>query len=341
MKAVALIALTCLALTACGGDDNPSTGSGSGSSNNGGSGGTGSTGSGGNGSGGSGGSGGSTLTWRYEATTPASDGPSFLTLLNSEGAKGYRYLGDYYYDASNGGSRSIFVNDGTAPTYTYQLQSAPGDWATFLNQASTQGTNGYRYEGPLAYGYLYRKDGGSSATYTYATATLPASQDAFVTQANGQGQSGYWFVGPMMVGSAQANLYMKNNASGSTYTYDALIPPTGVNDFIAQANSEGAKGYRVKGGMSFGPANPTGAINVAWVYVKDQTQSPTFTYQSAAIQSTGAGFVQQSNNYGAQGSAYLGDLALGTTTPVMASFYLKPTNCTGFLCTTLNPLTQN
>ncbi|RQS19270.1 hypothetical protein DIE03_34885, partial [Burkholderia sp. Bp8992] len=332
-----------------GGDDNssPASSGGSGTSNNGGSGGTGGTGgsgSGGTGSGGnggSGGSGGSTLTWRYEAQPVAADKASFLTLVNNEGAKGYRYLGDYFYNASSGGSQSIFVNDGTAQTYTYQLQTAPADMASFVNAANAQGASGYRYEGPLTYGDLYRKDGGSSATYTYATATLPTSQDAFVTQANGQGHSGYWFVGPMMVGSAQANLYMKNNASGSTYTYDALTPPAGVDDFIAQANSEGAKGYRAKGEMSFGPANPTGAINVAWIYVKDQTQSPTFTYQSATIQSTGANFVQQANTFGAQGAAYLSDIALGVSSPVMASYYFTPKNCTGFLCTTLNPLTQN
>ena len=58
--------------------------------------------------------------------------------------------------------------------------------------------------------------------------------------------------------------------------------------------------------MAFGTA-------ISWVYVKDQTQSPTFTYQSAAIQSTGASFVQQANGFGAQGSAYLSDIALGTT----------------------------
>ncbi|KVK80138.1 hypothetical protein WS90_02030 [Burkholderia cepacia] len=332
MKAVALIALTCLALTACGGgDDNssPAASGGSGTSNNGGTGGTG-----GSGSGGSGGSGGSTMTWRYDAQPTAADQASFLTLLNSEGAKGYRYLGDYYYNASSGGSRSIFVNDGTAQTYTYQLQSTPGDWTTFLDQANTQGANGYRYEGPLTYGYLYRKDGGSSATYTYTTTGLPADPNAFLTQANGQGQSGYWFLGPMVIGSVQANVYMKNNASSATYTYDALVPTTSVSDFIAQANSEGAKGYRAKGGMLFGST-------ISWVYVKDQTQSPTFTYQSAAIQSTGASFVQQSNTFGAHGAAYLSDLALGVSTPVMASFYFKPANCSGFLCTTLNPLTQN
>ncbi|MEN8514375.1 hypothetical protein [Burkholderia sp. RS02] len=340
MKAVALIALTCLALTACGGDNNSSSassGSGSGTSNNGGSGGTGGTGSGGTGSGGSGGSsgsGGSMLTLRYDAQPTAADQAGFLTLLNSEGAKGYRYLGDYFYNASNGGSRSIFVSDGTAQTYTYQLQSTPADMTGFVSQANAQGASGYRFEGPLTYGYLYRKDGGSSATYTYATTGLPADTNAFLAQANGQGQSGYWFVGPMMVGSVQANVYMKNNASNSTYTYNALVPTSNVGDFIAQANSEGAKGYRAKGGMLFGST-------ISWVYVKDQTQSPTFTYQSAAIQATGAGFVRQSNDFGAQGSAYLGDLALGTTTPVMASFYFKPANCTGFLCTTLNPLTQN
>ncbi|WP_446901028.1 hypothetical protein [Burkholderia sp. YIM B11467] len=334
MKVAALIALTCLALTACGGDDASSpaaSGGGSGTSNNGG---TGGTGSGGTGTGGSGGSGGSTLTLRYDAQPTAADQASFLTLLNSEGAKGYRYLGDYFYNASSGGSRSIFVSDGTVQTYTYQLQATPADMPGFVSQANTQGASGYRYEGPLTYGYLYRKDGGSSATYTYTTTGLPADPNAFLTQANGQGQSGYWFLGPMAVGSVQANVYMKNNASSATYTYDALVPTTTVSDFIAQANSEGAKGYRAKGGMLFGST-------ISWVYVKDQTQSPTFTYQSATIQSTGAAFVQQSNTYGAQGSAYLSDLALGTTSPVMASFYFKPTNCTGFLCTTLNPLTQN
>ncbi|AXF24814.1 hypothetical protein CUJ89_31760 [Burkholderia pyrrocinia] len=330
MKAVALIALTCLALTACGGDDSstsasstPSNGSGSG-----GTGGTGGTGGPGPGSGSSG-SGGSMLTLRYEALSPAADAASFLTLVNGEGAKGYRYLSDGYYSV-DGAIRSIFVNDGAAQTYTYELLAAPADAASFISQANTAGAQGYRYEGPLTYGNLYRKDGGSSATFTYASAATPGSQAAFLAQANGQGQSGYWFVGPMMVGSVAANLYMKNGASNATYAYDALTPTTTVSDFIAQANSEGAKGYRAKGGMVFGSDS-------AWVYVKDQTQSPTFTYQSATVQTTSAGFVQQSNNLGAQGTAYLGDLALGGT----ASFYFKPANCTGFLCTTLNPLTQN
>lgn len=335
VKTIASIVLTCLALTACGGDDSSSSsaqaGNGAGSINNGRSGGT----------GGSSGTVNSTLTLRYDAQPTAADQASFLTLINNEGAKGYRYLGDYFYDAGNGGSQSIFVNDSAAQTYTYQLQTTPTSMAGFVSQANAQGASGYRFDGPLTYGYLYRKDGGSSATYSYTTTGLSTDPNMFVTQANGQGQSGYWFLGPMAVGSVQANVYMKNNASNATYTYDALMPTSTAADFIAQANSEGAKGYRSKGEMQFGPVHPTGAINISWIYVKDQTQSPTFTYQSAAIQPTGASFVQQSNTFGAQGNAYLGDLSHGASSPAMGSFYFNASNCTGFLCTTLNPLTQN
>ncbi|MGN5355004.1 hypothetical protein ACQ4P5_23800 [Ralstonia sp. L16] len=327
MKTVALIALTCVALTACGGGDSSSTvatGSGSGSGTGAG------TGSGsGSGSGSGGGTSGSTLTLRYEALTPAPDAASFLTQVNAEGAKGFRYLSDMF-NATTNTTSSIFVNDGAAQTYTYELAAAQTTQSTFIAQANGEGARGYRFEGPLTYGNLYRKDGGSPATYTYVAAAWPTSQATFLTQANGQGQSGYWLVGPIMLGSTSASLYMKNNASSATYTYDALAPQASAASFLAQANSEGAKGYRGKGELAFG-------TDVAWIYVKDQTQSPTFTYQSAAMQASSAAFVQQSNTFGAQGIAYFGDLALGTA----ASYYFQPTNCAGFLCTALNPLTQN
>lgn len=76
---------------------------------------------------------------------------------------------------------------------------------------------------------------------------------------------------------------------------------------------------------------------MAWVHVKDRTQSPTFAHQSAATRTTCAGFVRPSNDPGAQGTACLGDLALGGT----ASFYFEQSNRTGFRCATLDPLTQN
>ena len=180
------------------------------------------------------------------------------------------------------------MNDGTAQTYTYQLQNASADLTSFVNTANAQGRAATATKGRSRTAISIARTAARRPP-TRTTTGLPTDANAFLTQANGQ--SGYWFLGPIVVASVQANIYMKNNASSATYTYDALAPASTVSDFIAQANSEGAKGYRAKGAMAFGTA-------ISWVYVKDQTQSPTFSYQSAAIQSTGASFVQQSNTFG-------------------------------------------
>ncbi|EDT39121.1 hypothetical protein [Burkholderia ambifaria] len=83
-------------------------------------------------------------------------------------------------------------------------------------------------------------------------------------------------------------------SGGSTLTwrYDVQTPAADGPSFPALLDSEGAKGYRAKGGQVFGSTT-------SWICMTDQTQSPAFTYQSAATQSTGANFVQQANDFGA------------------------------------------
>ena len=280
-----------------------------------------------------GGSGSSTLTLHYEALPSLDDAMTgsitdFLKQINGEGAKGYRYLSDEMY--SDGSGSSIFVNDGTAPSYTYELIADPGNATDLVTQANTEGAKGYRYEGPLminrAIYSLYRQDNGSSATYTYAADPSPTSTVDWLAQTNGRGQSGYWLNSPIMYGSTEFNLYMKNNASSATYTYDALTPPT---DLLAQLNSEGAKGYRAKGEMYIGGKD-------IWLYIKDQTQSATFTYLFDTRKTISAApFIDQANSHGAQNYAYFSDITSST------SVYFKASNCSGFLCTALNPLIQN
>ncbi|WP_414449095.1 hypothetical protein AB4851_07525 [Burkholderia sp. 22PA0099] len=338
-KAAALIALACLTLSACGGDDSLSVASGSSSSGSSGSSGGTSGGSSGSGSGSSGsgssgsGSGGSTFTSRFEALTSAADATSFLAQLNAEGAKGFRYVGDEFFSGDGTTTHSIYVNDGSAGTYTYELPSTQTTQSAYLAQLNSEGGRGFRYDSDLTYGTLYRNDG-SSATYSYQFLSNNSSPADFLTQANTQGQSGYWFVGPTSIGGAFLNLYAKNGASSATYTYEAPAAPASSSDFLTQANAEGARGFRAKGTQVFGSSSAT-------VYVKDQTQSPTFTYQTATPQTTSAAFITQSNTLGAQGNAYFSDMAFGTSPPAIASVYFAPKNCTGFLCTTLNPLIQN
>ncbi|MGS1025924.1 hypothetical protein [Burkholderia glumae] len=331
-KTAALAVFACFVLSACGGDDGGSSPTASSSTPSGSTSTSGSTGSTGNGSGSGSTNSGSTLTSRFEALAPAADAASFLTLVNAEGAKGFRYLGDQFYSSDNA-IRSVFVNDGSASTYTYELLAPPSTQSDRLTQLNAQGARGFRFDGGLNYGTLYRNDG-SSATYSYQFLPGTTSASAFLTQANAQGQSGYWYVGPFAFGGATQNMYMKNAASNATYAYEAPAAANTASDFITQANAEGARGYRAKGEAMIGSDDVE-------IYFKDQTQSPTFTFQSATTQTTSAAFLTQANTLGAQGNAYFGDLGFSAGTPTTASVYLSAKNCIGFICTTLNPLLQN
>jgi len=282
----------------------------------------------------------------------AADAASFLALLNQEGARGYRYLYDQYSqkvctdnmssacDSSYSPTISVFVNDGSAPSYTYDLLPNPANINDFITQANTEGAKGYQYMGlygitpgamtpPYA---LYRKDGGSTTTYTYATDTAgPMARDAFLNQANTHGQLGYWLYGRIGQNyTVPVNLYVKNNASNATYNYHAqtlLSLPSGVTD---QINAEGANGYRLM--FQLVPNSDILESDLSsMLYIKDQTQSASFIIQSVeSWPSDGTALITQLNNYGAQGY-----------TPWINSsllYFFKTTNCSsGWFCTVFNP----
>jgi hypothetical protein len=297
----------------------------------------------------------------YEGQPVASDATSFLSLLNQEGAKGYRYLYDQsFVEActmweSSDGTRapcgpfpapvSVFVNDGAAPSYTYDLLPNPGNMTDFITQANAEGAKGYLYTKwygtpntatapitPPAY-VLYRKNGGSTATYTYIADVVTgpaASVDDFLNQVNTRGQSGYWFFG--RVGGyypTQANLYVKNNASNAIYAYDAVtLGATSDVTYLDQINAEGTNGYREIYELTPNVDIPEGNL-FAMLYIKDNTQSATFTFQSTDPAADGTTFVNQLNNYGAQGYATFMNLFL---------YSFKTTNCNGWLCMTSGTL---
>ncbi|HTH76175.1 MAG TPA: hypothetical protein VL635_17410, partial [Trinickia sp.] len=158
------------------------------------------------------------------------------------------------------------------------------------------------------------------------------SASAFLASANSQGQSGYWYYGPVMLDSAGKSLFMKDTSSASSYTYDTLAMPATNGDFVSQANGEGARGYRYKGGFAFGS-------DIVVAYVKDALQSPTFTYTAQASPTTSAAFVAQANAQGAQSAAWLASLVFGAG--AINNFYFSAAHCAGVSCSSLNALTQN
>jgi len=280
-----------------------------------------------------------TFTYEWNADGANVNANVLLAAFNQEGAKGYRYLYEMGMSTcsptpgtsctpilNNGG---LFVNDGLAPSYTYEFLPDPGSTADFIAQANAEGAKGYQYMawyssytgGPKASHILYRKDGGSTATYTYAAeaAGPMTSANAFVAQANARGQSGYYFYG--RIGddySTQANLYVKNNASKATYAYETL--PIGDPPFVEQMNGEGAKGYFPMYTLYPGKDIPDSDQNTM-LYIKDQTQSAIFTFQPRD-DAAGLNKIDQLNFYGAQGYS-----------PWNTGYYFfRSTNCSGWLC---------
>jgi len=285
----------------------------------------------------------------YEGLTPATSATDFLAQLNQEGVKGYRYLYDQSFISActdNNYSTcgpfpppvSVFVNDGMASSYAYELQADPGNVSDFLAQANAEGAKGYRFAGwygmamaptavtPPPYA-LYRKDGASTATYAYvADAAGPMTSDAFVSQVNTRGQSGYWFYG--RIGNyfpAAANLYVKNNASSATYAYEAVTLGS-LDSYLSQFNSEGARGYRLTYQLTPSLDIPATSL-FAMLYMRDQTQSATFAFQSTSPAMDGPDFIDQLNSYSTQGYATWMNTFL---------YYFKATGCSGWLCTTLD-----
>lgn len=298
---------------------------------------------------------------RYEAFPLPTSSDSFLSMLNAEGIRGYRYLGFFFF--SN--TMVIFVNDDAALSYTYDLLLQGDNYyndddgtARMILLLNQEGAKGYLYEDDVSFRDLnnysiFRKDGNSLNTYIYAADLTPRTRDDWLTQANGRGQSGYWlyrtlsFCQPQFcrirdpIGSVPPvswNFYVKNNASSATYVYDAQ--PSQVNNpllqvsdpvaQLAQLNSEGANGYRWVSGLG----------NIMF-YIKDQTQAATFTYVSEetllmSYDTANTDFVDQLNLLGTRGYVYHGNIfSYNLDGGGVDNYYtyLKASDCSGFLCT--------
>lgn len=258
---------------------------------------------------------------------------SFLALVNAQGADGFRYVDDFA--GVNNTPQSLFIRDGLAPTYSYQLLPTTSTVQDLLQQADAEGANGYRYVGPTMLGgaplTLYRNDGGTSATYVYLAKAPASSPDAFVSEANSEGALGLWYVGPISVGGTQQDLFMGDAAATRTYGFQQLPAVTNQTDFMNQLDAQGAQGYRYKGQIALGGT----AVNL---YVKDLSESATFAYQAepTPIPADANALVKQAN---ALNLNYFGLLSADGAN--FEELYFSSDNCAGFLCKTLESLTQN
>lgn len=267
----------------------------------------------------------------YEALPPAADAPAFLDRLNAQGARAFRFFSGLAFTTGPTSVEVVeaYVKDAET-TYSFELLPVASSVADLEAQLNAQGARGFKWGGPYVVGgqsrTLYRKDSGSASTYSYAVLAAPADSTGYLSQTNAQGGNGYYSVGgAYLVGGTTVLVYQKDTQGSATYGYEALGQPGSDADFLAQFEAQGARGFRFKTGYVFSDGTKL-------LYEKDLSQSATFSYQNLQPAGNSADAIVQANAEGAKGNARVGDYMLPGGQ--IRTFYVRPANCTGFLCDT-------
>lgn len=265
----------------------------------------------------------------YEALAYVTDRAALLAQANAQGARGFQLIGPQFVGPD---SINLYVKDQNT-TFTYEALDTATTQAALTTQLNTQGARGLRFDNFFTSGNYYVKDNAAGLTYQYELLAEANTTNGFIAQANSQGARGFYFIFTYTIGGATVSMYGKDS-SNAVYQYE-LYPATDVNvtadNFVVQANAQGARGFKYVTGFYFG-GNPSGdtARNI---YVKDTTQSATFSYKAQLQTSNAATLVTQANAEGQLNFIYAGaqvffpDGFVGTPQP--RNTYFKPLNCAG------------
>ena len=266
------------------------------------------------------GPGGNTTGIFYETLAPKSDPSEFVTQCNAEGAKGYRNMCDFAFAGSE--ISSIYVKDSSKnSTFSYETLTPKTTASEFVVQSNAEGARGYQYMCDFTFTggdsrSIYVKDNSKNSTFIYETMAPKSDPSEFVTQCNTQGANGYQYMANyMFAGSGISSVYVKDNSKNSTFNYETQIPKTTSSEFVVQSNTEGAKGYRYMYDNAF-----TG-LEIRSIYVKDNSSTSTFSYETLTPKTISSEFVAQSNIEGTKGYQYRCDYMFAGTG--ISSLYVK------------------
>lgn len=162
--------------------------------------------------------------------------------------------------------------------------------------------------------------GASATSVLYASAVNPTSPSDLLAQLNSEGANGYtWFTPVALTGDGGAEFAIYAKTGTATYTYEVLTMPTTLPDTLAQANSEGARGFARVTPVMAGITN--GIPNDVIIYRHTVGSSAAYTYESLATPTTDAGFLTQANAEGARGFFFGGVAAVmgGATAALYAN----------------------
>ena len=191
------------------------------------------------------------------------DANAFLAEVNSQGAEGFEFQGNFVLSDGSGGAGQpqamIFANEsGPAQTFEYQLLPASlslVDTATF----NAQGAVGWRWIGPIFFGSdffdFYIRRPGRNETFSYLQEVAAQSRSAFLAQINAQGTEGQRWKGnfiPIDNSNPESiAVFVQNSQENFSYNYDSLPSQSTRSTFIDQLNAEGSAGAYFRSEFAF------------------------------------------------------------------------------------------
>jgi hypothetical protein len=261
----------------------------------------------------------------YQIVTPATSAASFVTASNTQGAARFFYYGDNIFGNVNNPSLSIYARAlSRSITYTTQTSVAATSQSAFLAQLNTNGASGFRFIGNQIFGgqieSTFVKDS-TNAVYSYRSRASAADATSFLTALNDEGAAGYQYQGDVtfIEGASFASyaLFARNTSANSTYTYESLANVNSATELLQQANAQGARQFRYRGGQTFGSA----AFVTVSVYEKNNALNDNFYYQLRSVADSSASFLSQATALGKNRFYFYG--TVGFPASPSSEFYIS------------------
>jgi hypothetical protein len=174
-------------------------------------------------------------TYSYRTTPWPSEESVMLTELNTNGADGFRYLGDLVPDPAQltVGLRVFVKDDQSSAKLNYSLKPQITDRAKFLTEATAMGTDGAVWKGgyvvgagtpPIQLRSLYEKSSLQVKPVSYVfRSPVPSSIEALVATANENAKKGNLLWGQYILGTETVSVY--SNARLSTLPLVGVVLP--------------------------------------------------------------------------------------------------------------------
>jgi hypothetical protein len=168
-----------------------------------------------------------TYSWRLV------EGAFALTALNSNGADGYSYRGDYAI-IQEGKQYGLYVKDNSsASTFSYTTMPDIDNASGLLTEMNSMGAQNFVYMGSQALGTstvsVYQKNSASTkpTVFTSAASTPNQTTPELITKANQQGAQGNMYLSDLGFGSGTSatvtSFFYKGPASINPF-YGPVLP---------------------------------------------------------------------------------------------------------------------